>query len=200
MELLDPNQRCKRCFGFLDESHEEEGCEQCIQLPWPLLKLGAVFPYRSTPARLLKRFKYGGRKDLSLVLSAYLVVQWNRQGWPMPDYIVPMPISRMRLWTRGYNQCDLIARELSSYLNVPICQAMGRHSGDWSQAGLSTQQRQQLKGSSFYLRDEAAAIMGKTVLLIDDVFTTGKTLEQCAAVLLEAGPSAIYGMTLCRTR
>lgn len=198
MELLDPAVRCKRCFSYLEHDHATEGCEHCSQLPWPLLKLGAVFPYRGAPAILLKRFKYGKRTDLSQTLGAYLVVQWSRLEWPLPDYIVPMPISKVRLWTRGYNQSQLLAEVLADYLNVPICQAIERKSGDWSQAGLSTSQRQELSNSSFFLTQEAEKIRGKTVLLLDDVFTTGKTLEQCAAVLLEGAPRTILGLTLCR--
>ncbi len=197
MEPIDPLQRCRRCFGFLDD-HEQEGCEKCSRLPWPLLQLGAVFPYRGAPARLLKRLKYGNRRDLGKVLGAYLVVQWSRLEWPKPDAIIPMPISRLRRWTRGYNQCELLGESLAAILEVPLVSAIGRRSGDWSQAGLDPEQRQQLTTASFYLHPNASQIRNKNVLIIDDVFTTGKTLEQCAAVVLEAGPRSIYGLTLCQ--
>jgi ComF family protein len=126
------------------------------------------------------------------------VAQFFRLDWPIPDVIVPVPISLTRWLDRGYNQSALIAKEMSTLLEVPALDVLKRRSGDYSQAGLSYAQRKTLSSNSFLLK-KSLSIQEKTVLLIDDVYTTGTTLACSAEALCAGFPEHIYGLTLCKT-
>jgi ComF family protein len=142
--------------------------------------------------------KYGNQRYLAEGMGAFLFAQFEQLGWPIPDMIVPVPISWLRRMDRGFNQSLLLAKELANYIDCPCEDILKRRSGDFSQAALSLEQRQGLVGDSFYLSDKAN-IKGKTILVIDDVLTSGSTLHRCAEALMEGVPNRLYGLTFCRT-
>jgi ComF family protein len=115
----------------------------------------------------------------------------------MPDCIVPMPVSRLRMWERGYNQSLLIAQALSEILEIPVRDVLRRRSGDYSQAGLNHYQRLQMQDSAVYLK-KGVKLHDQCVLLVDDVMTTGRSLQCSAKALFEGCPGQIFAITVCR--
>lgn len=197
LELIDVSERCSTCFNPLPEPHRLI-CQRCLLYPSHYFKIGAAFNYEHLASALVKQLKYGDHPALSKGMAAYLVVQLHRLKWPLPDAIVPVPMSFTRRFDRGYNQSLLLAEELGKMLNRPIWEALKRRSGDFSQAALSLEQRRKLEGQSFKLRQNPS-IQGKVLLVVDDVMTTGSTLERCAEVLSEGSPATLYALTFCRT-
>jgi competence protein ComFC len=196
LELIDPSERCPHCFS-IDFSPENRLCFDCLKKPPLLNGIAAAFDYLGPAATLIKKLKYGDLTYLSKGCGAYLAAQFLQLNWPYPDVIIPMPISISHLMERGFNQSLLLSRDLSKILNCPVEESLIRESGDYSQAGLSRKQRQLLDGAAFFLKPNVD-YCGKTLLLIDDVMTTGSSLRRCAEVLMETGPSQIYGLTFCR--
>lgn len=192
LEVVDPATRCRYCFS----SHVNPGqgtCRRCI-LEEPVLdSFAAVFDYYGPVTSLISQFKYSGKYWLAEGLAAYMAAQWVQLDWPVPDLIVPVPIPWLRRIDRGYNQSALLAKSLSKILNAPYAMCLSRSVGDCSQASLSRSLRKKLDGNTFRLR---RSVDDKTVLLIDDVFTTGQTLNCCAEKLLEGCPAKIYGLSL----
>lgn len=159
--------------------------------------LGAVFDHLGPAATLIQQMKYGGLSYLAKGAAAYLAVQFFALKWPLPDLIVPVPVSTLRFFERGYNQSFELAVALSVYLDRPVHDVLKRKNGGYSQAGLNRQLRVELNQSMFSLKRQAR-VQDKVVLLVDDVITTGSTLNCCAEVLQEQCPQAIYALAVCR--
>jgi competence protein ComFC len=195
-ELIDPGERCPFCFSS-DYCAEQRVCNECQKIAPVLHRIASAFDYLGPAATMLKQLKYGNQKYLARGCAGYLAAQFLRLDWPMPDVIIPVPITFNHWIQRGYNQCDLLAQPLGEILQCPVMNLLKRKSGDYSQAGLDRDQRMQLSGISFELRKEHP-LYDKTILLIDDVMTTGTTLRKCAEQLYATHPASIYGLTFCR--
>ena len=112
--------------------------------------------------------------------------------------LIPVPLHRSRLWMRGFNQSALVARELSRRLELrtePL--ALKRVKRTPALRGMSPMQRRKTVSGAFMVRDKAA-VEGKTVILIDDVLTTGSTAEACARTLQRAGAARVELITWAR--
>ena len=196
LELIDPQERCPYCFSEL-ENPEKHICAFCYKNPPLLNRIASAFDYIGPPATLIRKLKYANVSYLAKGAGAFLAAQFLTLEWPMPDWIIPVPLPFMRKFERGYNQSLLLAQSVSQILNVPIIETLKRRSDDLSQAGLDRTQRLRLTGETFYLKNKKP-LQDRRLLLIDDVMTTGSTLRKCAETLLEAYPSEIYGLTVCR--
>lgn len=147
----------------------------------------------------LLRYKFGGLKLYASVYGEFLAkcIDENRISC---DSITWVPLSRRRLRVRGYDQARLLAEDLSGRLNIPcICMLQKtRNNHVQSRSGNAEKRRQNVKGVYRALGEET--IRGRTVLLIDDIVTTGATLSECAGVLRKAGASAVIGLTVARRK
>ncbi len=198
LELIDPEERCPFCFG-LNDAIKAKHCSYCAKKDYQLFyRVGSAFEYRGPAASLIKKLKYANQPYLASGAGAFLAIQFDRLQWPLPDAIIPVPLSFTHWVERGYNQSELLAKSMAHFLQVPVWNAIRRHSGDYSQAGLTLSQRKSLKGKYFKLK-ETYSLHDKTLLIIDDVMTTGSTLQKCAEVLLEGYPASLYAMTFCQT-
>ena len=114
------------------------------------------------------------------------------------DAIVPMPLHWRRRWQRGFNQSDLLAREIAGSWGVPVRRAVRRVRASVPQSGLTKSQRRANVRGVFDLRS-GVSLQGARVLLVDDVFTTGATASACAKVLKRAGAARVTLLTVART-
>lgn len=197
LEFIEPNARCRYCFGEVTRQQPPLICPECIKEPVVLHGVAAAFDYAGPAACLVKRMKYGAQPSLALGAAAFMVAQFGRLDWPMPDLIVPAPMPLLRQLSRGYNQSQRLAEEIGQFLQRPVINALYRQSGDYSQAGLTLAQRRTLERSTFQLRPQMDFV-DQCLLLVDDVTTSGTTLKRCAEALGEGFPAHIYGLTLCR--
>lgn len=197
LELIAPEDRCPHCFNKLQEEAWQV-CQQCLHDPHPYIQMGSVFDYEGPAATLVRQLKYANCSYLSSGMGAYMYAQFYYLQWPMPDIILPIPLSFAHWFERGYNQSALLAQELSYYLHCPVKDLLKRRHGDFSQAALSYEKRHMLTAKSFKI-SQGFSIKGKTLLLIDDVLTTGTTLRSCAEILKSEGCGNLYALTFCRT-
>lgn len=196
LELINPAERCPTCFE-VRQPYEHVHCSACQESSTALYQIGAAFDYLGPAATLVKKLKYANQPHLARGLAAFLTAQFDQLNWPLPDALVPVPLSFAHWFDRGYNQSTLIANEMAHYLDIPVWHPLKRRSGDFSQAGLTLTQRQLMDGLSFQLKKNHS-LQGKTVLLIDDVLTSGTTLNKCAECLVEGSPACIYALTVCK--
>lgn len=194
LDLIDPSSRCPRCFS----EDFEKSCFFCNKNTPLFYRLASAFDYVGPAASLIKQLKYCKLDYLAETLAAFLVAQLSRLDWPLPDVLVPVPISFAHRINRGYNQSLLIAETVGTMIGRPVQDVLQRSSDDLSQAGLSRYQRMQLKSDGFSLKNKHE-LQDQTVLLIDDVMTTGTTLNRCTETLWSAFPGVVYAMTVCRT-
>lgn len=147
---------------------------------------------------MLWSLKYENNRHLAIPLGERLAAAYSDLDWPV-DFIIPVPMHAQRLKSRGYNQAGLLADTLAGYLTIP-CQphALQRTHYTRSQVGLNREDRQTNMADAFV--GDPALLEGSTILLIDDVYTTGATLAACAAAATDAGASTIYGLTVTAAR
>jgi len=187
--------RCPGCGGELDGIMAV--CSQCTEAP-PRLWAGAVslFEYRGEAKKLIHAFKFNNRPELARPLG-YLGAQLLKEADFPVDVIVPVPLHFLRRYQRSFNQSELIAGELGRHLGLPVADVLRRTRHTPSQASLKRKERLKNQKNAFTVSD-AAPLQGKTVLLVDDVLTTGSTLNATARALLKHDVSQIYVFTLGR--
>jgi ComF family protein len=113
------------------------------------------------------------------------------------DLIVPVPLHWRRRWRRGFNQAELLGREVAQRRGIPILNALRRTKFTTSQAGLTSAVRRSNTAGAFRSRS-GIDVRGKRILLIDDVFTTGATASACAMALKKSGAAHVSLLTLAR--
>lgn len=195
-EILPKEHHCRHCFKEIGITTHRI-CSDCRFMDQPLTQIAAACTYQGPAATMVRKMKYGNLPWLSKSAAAFMAIQWVTLDWPMPDYIIPVPCHWIRRWDRGYNQAELIAVELGKILGVPVALNLKRRVGGFSQAGLSREERLQLKHECFYMRGKPN-LEDKTVLLVDDVMTTGTTMKICAEVINSQFTKDIYGLSFCR--
>ncbi len=183
---------CLRCGGPLQTAE----CDRCLRFPAAFDRVRSVALYQSPLSDAIIQLKYDARGGFGDRLAFHLIAFLQQVGWQI-DRILPVPLGEHRLRERGYNQADLLARPLSRYYSIRyLPQALQRTKETASQVGLSAGARQQNVSGAFQANEKLIA--GCNVLLVDDVFTTGATLNACARALREGGAGKVYGLTLAR--
>jgi len=154
--------------------------------------------YESGPIKeMIHHLKYTGITSLSEVLGELMSERLEREKIKGKLVVVPVPLHQKREFTRGFNQAELLARYISKRLNIPGGMALVRIKNTPSQVTLSGNLRKTNLVNVFRC-DDTELIAGKTVLLIDDVTTTGSTLNECAKVLKQNGAKNVFGAVVAR--
>lgn len=193
--FLNKDEHCPRCFAF----KEVYVLCKCAEKHQEVDAVAAVFDYSGVASSLIRNFKYNQNISLAKSIAAWMYYQYIQLGWPPLDFIIPMPISSVRLFFRGYNQSLLIALELEKLLQIPVITKIKKRNGTFSQAKLKSDQRNRLNSNNFRC-DYLPEVFNKKIMIIDDVMTTGTTVEACAeAIRRENMPEAIYALTFCKT-
>lgn len=155
--------------------------------------------YSDEVRQSLLRYKFGGLRMYAAVYGEFLAkcIDENRISC---DSIAWVPLSRRRLRQRGYDQARLLAEDLSKRLSIPCLPALRkvRNNPRQSATGNADKRRRNVKGVYAVLPE--ADLGGKTILLVDDIVTTGATLSEAASVLQKAGAASIIGLTLARRK
>lgn len=196
---------CAIC-GFVFASAPEEWsgdtrCLACVAAPPAWDHARAVFFYDDVSRSLPLALKHSGRLDglstFAALMANALTLGMAEPG--LPDLLVPVPLHPFRLWRRGYNQAGLLAAALGKRLDRPVQHGtLIRRRATIRQAGLTPAGRRDNVAGAFRVRQRGRPLAGTSVLLVDDVFTTGATLEACARALKRAGASKVSAVTLAR--
>ncbi len=155
--------------------------------------------YEGSLRSLIHLFKYTGMKPLARLLAGYLDRAMSMEEHF--DAVVPVPLHWRKQWHRGFNQAELLARQVARHRGVPMLNALRRRRATASQAGLASAGRRRNVEGAFAVKrgaDWTARLAGGKILLIDDVMTTGATAGACAAALKRAGAKSVSLLTLAR--
>lgn len=175
-------------------------CAACMARPRMFSRARAACVYDEASRDLILKLKHADRTDLSGLLAAW-VSRAAAELFAEAEAVVPVPLHRLRLLKRRYNQAAEIARPLARRFALPYLPgALVRMKAD-SQAGKSAAGRRRAVAGAFAApKHQRARIEGRRVLLIDDVMTTGATAEACARTLLRAGARAVDVAVVARVR
>ncbi len=152
--------------------------------------------YEETLRELIHLFKYSKVRPLAKPLGALIARAIPREQ--RFDVIISMPLHWKKRWSRGYNQSDLLAKEIARRWGVPVKKIVRRVKATEPQAGLSHSKRRLNMRGAFAMR-RGADVKGLRVLVIDDVLTTGATASACAKVLKRAGARHVAVAAVART-
>ena len=172
-------------------------CASCVSWQAEIDGIRSPFRFDGVMRQAIYQLKYRNiralAKPLAQLMCDYLVTN------PLPvDVLVPVPLHRKRMRERGYNQSGLLARELGKFMDLLVvadCLVRQRHALPQARTS-NVEERQSNVAGAFACRDNR--LKDKQVLLIDDVSTSGATLDACAGVLKAAGAASVWGLTLAR--
>jgi len=178
---------CATC-GIPLQATDAETCASCLARPPRIARSRAAVAYGELPRSLAIRLKNGRKVAIARTMARYMAPLVSRSE---DAILVPVPLHRGRLWRRGFNQSALVARELSRRLSLPSdVMTLRRIKRTPPLKGMSPLQRRKTVAGAFRISDKAA-FAGKTVILVDDVLTTGSTAEACARTLKRAGAARV---------
>lgn len=179
---------CRLC-GIPLAGTDIDSCAACLARPPRIARSRAAVAYDELSRGLAIRLKYGRKIAVAKTMARYMAPLVDTDGGDR--LIVPVPLHRIRLWWRGFNQSALVARELSRRLGIPTDSfALRRIRPTPPLKGLSPLQRRKTVAGAFSVPNKAA-VAGRTIILVDDVLTTGSTAEACARALKRAGAARV---------
>ena len=171
-------------------------CARCVSHPLCIDGIRSVALFEGTLREAIHRFKYNYIRELTVPLGEMLVAFWERASL-VADLIVPVPLHARRVRERGYNQAALLAQCLGDATGMPvICDGLRRNRHTVSQSGLSAEERRRNVEGAFSCVGSRVERM--RVLLVDDVCTTGATLEACSVALRAGGARTVWALTVAR--
>lgn len=209
LDLLYPP-RCPFCGRVLEMWEEEGLCHRCQKtLPWQLevgkqvdfcARCFSPLWYRGSVRRGMRRFKFQGGQIHARLFGTLMAQCLHDQWGEEVDGITWVPVSRRRLGQRGFDQCQLLAREVGKYLGVEVVPTLEKVRNTKQQSCIPTPSARQANVMGAYAVLDGIDLTGKRMVLVDDVVTSGATLGECAACLRMAGAEEVIGLTLARAR
>ena len=177
---------------------EEEYCSDCREKKHIYYRGAAAFCYRSVSGSLY-RFKYEGRREYADYYGREMARALDRfieetGAGHMPQVLVPVPCSAQRIRKRGYNQAAVLAQKMSEIVQIPVDTDVLKRSKDTkAMRTMSASERQNNLKKAFHAYGNSVRL--KSIMLIDDIYTTGATVDACAQALLEAGAKEVSFLT-----
>ena len=193
-----PKPWCPRC-GAGEVKANQKDCKACPEKPVGFDLARAVLLYRGAAREVIHTLKYKTRPEVGPVLGRFIFLYLKRelQGENF-NAIIPVPLHPARERKRGFNQAELIAEEVARLARIPLIpEALIRIKSTKQQTQLPLEMRRQNVAGAFAMRTPEP-IRGKTILLIDDVYTTGNTVNEASRVLKEGGASKVCVLTFAR--
>uniref|UniRef100_N2AIJ7 ComF family protein n=1 Tax=Eubacterium plexicaudatum ASF492 TaxID=1235802 RepID=N2AIJ7_9FIRM len=197
---------CPDCFGRLRYVSEpmcyscgkpvadaqQEYCMDCVRKKHEFRQGHAVFLYEGPMREILYRYKYANRRDYTEFLAMQAARCYGAWAKRLKiDLVVPIPLSAKRLRTRGYNQADLLGKRFAELCGLTYCnKILVRVRNTVPQKELSVQERKNNLKNAFKMNKNVVNL--KRILLIDDIYTTGSTIDAAALVLKQAGIEDIF--------
>ena len=185
---------CRKCGKALSDSTEEY-CSDCRGQEHLFIEGRALWEYPDV-RQSVYRFKYGGRKEYGEFYGRELARHLGNTmlSWK-PDALVPVPLHRARKRMRGYNQAEMLARETGKRLGIPVeSHLVARIKKTTPQKLLSPSMRQNNLKRAFKITKNVVKL--NTIIIVDDIYTTGSTVDAMSAALQEAGIKHVYFITL----
>jgi len=199
----DQKHVCRVCWDSmarlsqLDPLFEETKGKLCLDGKVDMLESVYVFDERGVIRSLVHALKYQGRASVGIMLGVEVGDKMIQEGIG-GDFLVPVPLHRIKERERGYNQAELIGSGISQATGIPcLARVVSRRKHTETQTLLSIEERKRNMEDAFVVRQKLASeVRGATCILVDDVITTGSTILACASVLKEAGARRVIAASI----
>jgi len=211
LDILFPK-ICLNCKKYLGENESEYICAACFQQienykivfrpNKDFVLLSAVSYDNKTARELLHYFKYEGFQKIEVLLKTIFERYLKEIDYPLQDFIiVPIPLTSKKLRQRGFNQSEILAKIASDHLKLPIeTGVLLRVKETKPQIGMKNheERKENVKNSFEVKKSELSKIKGRNILLVDDVYTSGATMNEAVKTLKKAGSSKILGLVFAK--
>lgn len=189
---------CKKCSKPIDYNSSKEYCQECCDEERHFVKSKSPYAYDGLIKKAIFSYKYYNKPFFYKLFGNLLVRYMIDTDYKCFDYIAAVPLHSSKMRKRGYNQSELIARYISKKLSIPYIDALKRTKKTTKQSGQSKIERRKNLKYAFVIKKNVEKIINSTVLLVDDIYTTGSTVEECSKVLMKYGTSKVYVITIAR--
>ena len=193
-------QFCSGCGRFFAGGREPHACGDCLRSKPSFSSHRSAARYEGVLKDALLLFKYRGYRPLGRPLAcfAYSAFEGKATVWAGADILVPVPLHKKRRRKRGFNQAEVLAREFSRLTGIPVeAGSLRRIVSVPPQTTLRREARRANVRDAFKIR-RPGRVEGKVIVLVDDVFTTGSTIGECARMLKKAGAAEVRAVTIAQ--
>jgi len=199
MELIFVHQPCCMRCGKPLEGREHEYCYDCSNRSFHYIKGYPCMKYDARMSHSIASFKYKGKKEYADFYANEILISYREMLIQQKfDVILPIPIHSSRRRERGYNQAELIADRIGDKIGVPVdYKLLVRNRKTLPQKQLDEKERLRNLEQAFQLNLTKNIDLYHKVLLVDDIYTTGSTIEACAKLLVGAGVREVYYTAVC---
>lgn len=191
---------CLKC-GKPIEREEVEFCSDCQRKPYSFTRGYSLWVYDERMKKSITEFKYHGRKEYGAFYVEEILKNFKgRLEGLQLDGVVAVPLHPRKLRKRGYNQAEVIAKPIAKACSLPYIDLLLRSKNTLPQKELSDKERLKNVQSAFTINKrvlKGLAFPIERLLLVDDIYTTGSTIETCTELLLQYGVKEVYFLTLC---
>jgi ComF family protein len=193
--------RCKKCSKPIEQD-QKEYCSDCERKDYHFEYGYSLWVYNSVMMKSISDFKYRMKKEYARYYIGQVIENYSKAIYKMePDALVPVPIHKSKYRERGYNQAEILAKGIGKELGIPVLpNLLIRTKKTLPQKQLSDKERLKNLREAFRFNETEMKNHKKglkRILLIDDIYTTGSTIEACTNVLMENGIERVYFITLC---
>lgn len=186
---------CEKCGGRIIGGGDL--CVDCKSANHEFVKTYCVLDYDGIVVGAIAKLKNNGIKSVAYGFSYIMLDRFKALDIPF-DMIIPVPMHGNRLKERGFNQTEILCNEIERYYGRVRKDILLRVRDTPHQTGLNKENRESNLENAFKITNKST-VKGKIILLVDDIYTTGTTLSQCAKELNKAGAKEVYGLCLCRS-
>ena len=184
---------------MMDDDSRHPQCKDCREFPHLFERGFTCVQYGLYERSVMLSFKYGDKGYIGEKLGEILFdrIQPEMESGLAFDIIIPVPMHKSKVRKRGYNQAELMARPLAQKTGIPLLkEGLIRVKASKPMSKLSTYDRMENVKNIFTLKEDAVKLVrNQTILLVDDIYTTGSTADECSRVLLNAGAEKVYLLT-----
>ena len=191
---------CIKCSKPIRYDSPDSICPDCDLYDKSFEMSKSPFLYEGIIKDAIYSFKYYNKPYFYKLFGSLLLSFMTDINYTDFDYIASVPLHKSKMRTRGYNQSELIAKYLSDKLLIPYANVLKRTKKTTKQSNQSKEERRKNMKAAFAVKSSAKYenIKNSSVLLVDDVYTTGSTADECSKVLLNYGVSKVYVITAAR--
>ncbi len=191
---------CRICNKSLSNNPNVTICNECALSSRSFDKSRSLFAYKGTIKKLIHDYKYCN-KTYYYKLFSYLLIKYMKENRYINfDYITAVPLHKIKLRRRGFNQSKILAKQIGKFFNIPYIEILKRNNNTEKQSNLSKYARQKNLQNAFAIANNKipSLIKDSDILIIDDIFTTGATVEECSKVLKQNGANRVFVLTIAR--
>ncbi len=185
--------KCMKCGKGLSEDYDKNICPDCLERNYSFHSAYSCFYYEGAGRELIHKLKYEGILEVGKILARYMAYEAKAENLKA-DIIVPVPIHESKLSRRGFNQAKVIGEHLSNMMSIPMWDCLIRKRDTKEQSSLDKTGRRLNVIDAFSL-NMLYNVNNMRILLIDDIYTTGSTVDECSKVLLASGAKQINVLT-----